>query len=159
MAIEPARCPFWKALLNDLFCQICTFGIPLIWAVFLWDPIQILLGWKKVAPVDRKTMWKFVPVLIIISIVLPILGLIRAKYLQKMLSDAVDVEARVTRFGMRDVKGWSRVDFAYEYEGASFTGSISIPEVLAEKLSVGFPLPILVPRSAPKKSYLKSTFS
>lgn len=153
------RYPFWKALLNDLFCQICTFGIPLIWGVVMWEPIQILMGWKKVAPVDRKAMWNFVPVLIIVSIVLPILGVIRAKYLQGKLSDAVEVEARVTGFGMRDVNGWTRVDYAYEFEGASFEGSASIVAVQAEKLSVGSPLPILVPRSAPKKSYLKSTYS
>ena len=157
--VEP-RYPLRKAFFNDLFCQICTFGIPLIWAVFLWEPVMLSSGLKKGAPVERKSMWKFViPFLIVVSVVLPILALLRAKYLQGKLSDAVEVEARVTGFGMQDVNGWSRVDYAYEFEGASFEGSMSIAAVLAKKLSVGSPLPILVPRHAPKKSYLKSTYS
>ncbi len=159
MADRPARYPFWKALLNDHFCQICTFGVPLLWAVFLWEPIQILMGWKKVMRIERKEMWDFVPALVVISIVLPILGVIRALYLQRKLSDAVEVEARVTGLGKWNLTDWRRVDFAYEFEGVSYPGTMSIPKVLAKTLDVGSPLPILVPRRDPKKSYLKSTFS
>ena len=158
MASGPARYPFWKALLNDLFCQCCTFGLPLIWGVFLWDPVRILMGWKKVAPVERKAMWGFVPVLIVVSIVLPILGVIRAKFLQRRLSDAADVEARVTGFGLRNVKGWSRVDYSYEFGGLPYEGSASMPTSMADRLAAGSPLAILVPRKSPGSSYLRSTF-
>ena len=156
---ETNRYPLKKAFLNDLFCQITTFGLPLLWAVFLWDPIKILLGMKKVAPVDRKQMWAWVPYVALVSVVLPLFGLWRARYLQAKLSGAKEVIARVTSVGSLNMKGWRTVNFDYDFDGKSFKGTASLPSLLAEKLGPGSDLPILVPPKSPSKSFLKSTYA
>lgn len=99
---------------------------------------------------------------LVVTIVSPVLGWIRLRYIKRVLESAVPFTGRIVSIRGIGAEGWFRVNYAYEYKAGrrAYEGAASVDEVSLEKwgLRKGGPIELLVPPSRPSRSYLAAEY-
>ena len=152
-----------KLVVSDIPSMLFVFLLPLgCWYLYVrerWFTAPSSLF--NVADHERSAhalLWAA----LVVTIVSPVLGWIRLRYIKRVLESAVPVTGRIVSIGRNAAEGWIRVNYAYEYKAGrrAYEGAASVHEIDLEKwgLRQGGPIELLVPPSRPSRSYLAAEY-